>query len=300
MPSSEPISSKLQWSILSSKGEKLSFDLPRISRSFEEFMFVDIVTGDSDPVYWAIARAKGDIAFGPQWATRFCVAMLAYYHTGVAFQAAEISNGDEFWNYLTEGFAKFPRGSERRHFRGANGAVALATMRNWAPDPHDFFTKFTSDRTDYWMIRNKCEKHLIQFGPYFQLKVCDYMDRCLDLPIASFAGLNKNLPTEPSRALEVMFPGVHPTDSFLTLCKRIDSACIVAAPDFKRAAGPAEVETSLCGWKTTKFSGNWMGADIADKRAALTGFLPGNHRAEMFASMMPPHVPKGTFTLGDF
>jgi len=252
-------------------------------------MRVDIYTGDSDPVYWAVARAKQKPSHGYPWATRFCVAMLAYYHTGTAAVAADYE-GEEFWKHLHEIYPVAPRGSERRHFRGEAGLKSLRSMQKFVHTPEDFFSVFGKD---YAAVSRQCQKYLSGFGPYFQLKVCDYMDRCLGLKIESYDGLEKNLPTEPARAVELMIPTAPIPYAFKRLCDEMASKGILAAPMFDRLVGPAEVETSLCGWKTTKYKGNWFGADILDKREALRGY---GDKAEALIDMMPPPVPKGTFT----
>lgn len=245
-------------------------------------MRVDIFTGDSDPVYWAVAAAYRNIS--PEWATRFSVAMLAYYHMGTALQAAELE-GDAFWSFLSNIYPTAPRGSERRHFRGEAGIRGLRSMREWSNDPDYFFKRFVTN--SYAQVRHVCESELSGFGPYFQLKICDYMDRCLQIPIINYRGLGQNLPTEPAKALALIGLG-----TWDNLCEQVQGWKIPAAPDFMRYAGPAEVETSLCGWKTTKFKGNWFGADIADKREALGSGI----RADQMRSWMPPLVKRGTFT----
>src|SRR5574343_599945 len=73
MQVSENKASMLPWSIQSTEGLLQSTTLPTIIRTFEEFARVDIYTGDIDPVYFAIGRARE--AFGDGWATRFAVAM---------------------------------------------------------------------------------------------------------------------------------------------------------------------------------------------------------------------------------
>jgi len=261
--------------------------LPTVVNNFTDFMRVDIYTGDSDPVYWAVDRARQE--WGYDWATRFCVGMLCYYHTGIAAGAADYE-GEEFWDHLHHIYPVAPRGSERRHFRGEAGLGALKSFQAFSPDPREFFLKLPDS---YSGVRATCEKHLKQCGPYFQLKICDYMDRCLALPIGTYAGLESNLPTEPARAIVDMIPNASAPRAFARLCDEVASKGILAAPAFDRLVGPAEVETSLCGWKTTKYKGNWFGADILDKREALKGYGP---KAEQMVDMMPPLVKKGTFT----
>jgi hypothetical protein len=260
-----------------------------VVRTFEQFLRVDIATGDSDPVYWAIAGAFNK--WGREWATRYCVAMLTYYHTGTAVEAAELV-GPAFWAYLRSVYPFAPRASERRHFRGAAGEQALANMEVFCPDPSYWFNRFPET---YQGVRKSCEHHLSQFGPYFQLKVCDYMDRCLRMPITSYAGLESNLPREPAKAVEIMFPERRVPHAFQKLCEQAQDWHISAAPMFDRLVGPAEIETSLCGWKTTKYKGNWFGADILDKRLSACNI--SSPKGREMADMMPPLVPKDTFIL---
>jgi len=272
----------LKWSIQLPTGSTISTYLPKTVRTFEEFIKVDQYTGDSDPVYWAITAARHK--WGYQWASRFCVAMLAYYHTGVAVSAAQ-REGTDFWRYLNEIYTRAPRASERRHFRGAAGLIALRSMERFHPDPSTWFQGF---RPTYAAVRGTCETQLKQFGPYFQLKICDYMDRCLTIPIQSWVGLAENLPGEPAVSLKEM----NPPGGFTALVARAREVEIFASPLFDRLVGPAEVETALCGWHTTKFKGNWFGADILDKRKALEGY---GDKAMEFQEMFPPVPPKDTF-----
>ncbi len=277
---------ELRWSIVSSKGEPLSTTLPKVVTSFEQFLKVDIYTGDSDPVYWGLYRARS--VWGDDWVTRFCVGMLTYYHMGTAVRAANL-DGEEFWNFLFETFKHAPRASERRHFRGAAGLNALRSMEQFSPNPNMFFKRF--GRT-YAEVKATCENHLPQFGPYFQLKICDYMDRVLDMPITDYFGLGRNLPAAPRRAIKLMFPALQEYVAFEMLCESVEELGLKAPPTFDRPVGPAEVETSLCGWKTTKLNGNWFGADIQDKREALRGY---GDKADALITMMPEVPPRDLF-----
>jgi hypothetical protein len=282
----DPTTSMYTLSITGPMGPTLSVTLPKNVTTFQEFMKVDIYTGDSDPVYWAVARARHE--WGVDWATRFSVAMLTFYHTGTAAEAADVE-GPEFWTHLLNKFDVAPRGSARRHFRGFPGRYALADMIKFSPKPEDFFKNMPNH---YKGVKNVCEKYLKQFGSYFQLKVCDFMDCCLTIPIQSYEGLGDNLPTEPSKSLNTMFPHLKTANAFNALCDQVKEWDLKAAPLFCRPAGPAEVETSLCGWYTTKFRGNWFGADIVKKKADLMGY---GDRAEAMIGFIPEAPPRHAF-----
>ena len=268
----------------------LSTTLPQTIRTFEEFAKVDIYTGDIDPVYWGIYRAHSLMDKG--WATRFSVAMLAYYHTGTAAKAADLE-GIPFWDYLESIFegTQTPRAAERRHFRGEGGRKTLASMRAIASNPDRWYDAVPRS---YKGIVRHCSENLSGFGPYFQLKMCDYMDRCLDIPVTDMSGLAENLPTLPGKAARLLYPDRREAFAFNLACERVYALNLLAPPLFDRPVGPAEVETILCDWKRAKYGAHWVGDDVQDKRESLKGH---GEKAAMVAGWMPPTFPKGTFKL---
>lgn len=284
--SSENTVVQLNWSISSAKGSLQSTVLPARVTTFEEFARVDVYTGDIDPVYFAIHRARE--VFGHAWATRFAVAMLCYYHTGTAAVAADYE-GEEFWDHLREIYPVAPRAAERRHWRGQQGLNSLQSMQAFAPDPTTFFGGFSHT---YAANKKVCEKHLKGFGAYFILKICDYMDRCLDLPITSYAGLAENLPTLPAQAAELLYPGRTVPTAFALACNRLEPLGLLAPPLFDRLIGPAEVETILCDWKRAKYGNHIIGDDVIDKRNSLRGY---GAKAERMIDLFPLDFPLGTF-----
>ena len=273
----------LQWSIISATGETQSTILPRVVRTFEDFAKCDVYTGDIDPTYWAMNRATREYGMG--WTTRFCVGMLAFYHMGIAAEAAEYE-GDMFWEQLRRVYPSAPRASERRHFRAGAGWEALLLMEKLSPDPINFFRNFPQT---YRGVVSVCSSRLAQFGPYFQLKICDYMDRCLGISIRDMYGLERNLPSFPAKAVELLHPGMTIPMGFQKAVERVQALELLAPPSFDRPIGPAEVETILCDWKRAKTGSSWLGADVLDKYEAM-----GNHEMR---DWLPPRVARGTFKL---
>ena len=275
--------STLQWSITSSTDEVQSTTLPKVVRTFEEFAKCDVYTGDIDPTYWAMNRATREYGMG--WTTRFCVGMLAFYHMGTAADAAEYED-ELFWQHLKRMYPTAPRASERRHFRGAAGLEALNLMEKMSPDPDNFFQQFPQT---YRGVVSVCSNRLAQFGPYFQLKICDYMDRCLNIPIRDMYGLERNLPSFPAKAVGFLHPELSIPLGFQKAVERVQALGLMAPPKFDRPIGPAEVETILCDWKRAKTGSSWLGADVLDKYEAM-----GNHAMR---DWLPPRVARGTFKL---
>lgn len=285
MSSSDTVA-RLNWSIMSATEEMQSTVLPQVITSFEEFARVDIYTGDIDPVYFAIYRAREH--FGHDWATRFAVGMLCFYHTGTAAQAADYE-GEEFWDFILSRYDTAPRAAERRHWRGQQGLRSLQSMRNWSPNPNDFFKGFGDS---YSQVKRCCENNLKGFGAYFVLKICDYMDRCLGLPIHHYDGLESNLPTLPAQAAELLYPGYRASHAFEMACKRLEPLGLLAPPLFDRLIGPAEVETILCDWKRAKYGNHLVGDDVLDKRTSLIGY---GYKAEKMVDFFPEEFPLTTF-----
>jgi hypothetical protein len=215
--------------------------------------------------------------------------MLCYYHTGTAAQAAD-HDGEDFWSFISNKYDTAPRAAERRHWRGEQGKRSLASMYNWSPDPSLFFEKFS--RT-YYEVQKTCEKNLKGFGPYFVLKICDYMDRCFDLKIdQAYAGLSVNLPTLPAQAAELLYPDLGPVRGFEAACERVKKLNLLAPPLFDRPLGPAEVETILCDWKRAKYGNHLIGDDVIDKRKSLVGYGP---HAERMIDWFPLEFSLDTF-----
>lgn len=280
--------SEYTWSTTTAKGSQLSTTLPKIVRTFEDYAKVDFAIGDNDPVYFAVVKAAE--TWGTNWATKFCVGMLTYYHMGTAVKAADL-DGEKFWQYLASQFKTAPRGAARRHFRGVGGEQTLASMMAFAPNPINFFTQFPQT---YAGVRSVCENRLWGFGPYFHLKIADYMDRCLFLPIHSYDGLGKNLSKVPGKAATILSPGVSETEAFYQACHRLHQLNLLAPPTYDRPVGPAEVETILCDWLHARDGTNWLGADLIVKRQALQG---SGEKGVWMADWLPPVVKQGMFKL---
>lgn len=218
--------------------------------------------------------------------------MLCYYHTGTAVQAADIE-GPAFWDTLINIYPTAPRASERRHFRGNAGMSALRHMQTKWPDPATFFDGIPRDYTKLIVY---CGRELLQFGAYFQLKIADYMDRCLRMPMDQFSmvQLANNLPSLPAKAVKLLYPGETLNYGFQKALNRVQGLGMMAPPAFDRPIGPAEVETILCDWKRAKTGSSWIGADVEDKRHAFQNSGP---RAINMAEWMPPNPLRTSFKL---
>jgi hypothetical protein len=162
-------------------------------------------------------------------------------------------------------------------------------MKQVSPDPNDFFKQFPQV---YRGVVKTCDTELLQFGPYFQLKICDYMDRCLTMPIINYDGLADNLSSVPAKAAKKLYPELTPAHAFEQACKDVAELNLLAPPLFDRFVGPAEVESCLCDWYHIGTGTNWIGSDNLAKRAAFIGY---GDKAQEMVGMMPPAISRNRF-----
>lgn len=221
-------------------------------RTWQDYATAVIETGELDPVYVMIYNAS--LVKGQNWAKLFCLHMLMFYHTGEASAAAE-EGPDHFYSHILDQYATLRRGTERRHYRGRNGLDSLQSVRDYSPHPLDFFDKLHRQQdtpyplkvfilpTSYLNVRKEFGK-MKGFGDYFIWKACDYMDRCLDLPIDYRSGL-PYIPAGATKWAAVTRPGVPINTVLHDVAKKI---CKYPAPGVpSRGCSISEAETVLCG-----------------------------------------------------
>ena len=141
-------------------------------------------TGDLDPVY--IAMTKSDI--DPDTLMRLCLAYWCLYHLGASATLAEIKQPAKFWAKLMEAAVneglKWPRGSERRHFRGKNAVDAVGYLaRTYKTPQHAVFgmlgvnPSYTGAPT-FSQVSKAAQSH-VGFGPWIAFKIADMSERVL-------------------------------------------------------------------------------------------------------------------------
>ena len=151
------------------------------------FKFGDdlILSRDLDPVYCTLYGAQ---LSEPQL-SRLLLTYLAFYHLGFAAWLSE-HEGDGYWAAMLAAAkndtpsplgSRWPRGSERRHFRGAKCVRAVSWLQN----------KYQTPEAPIRSLLNcKTEKHVIErvgkwpmFGPWAGFKVADLLERCVGHPL---------------------------------------------------------------------------------------------------------------------
>jgi hypothetical protein len=233
--------------------------------TWQEFAEVTIRSNDLDPMYDVIYGIRQD--YGWDVAARFSLAFTTFYHAGFAAKVMA-ENPSDFWGYMLDNYWTAPRGTERRHFRGANGETWLRNIAELGP-PEEILKKWHRPTYSYFLdaITPRCG-----YGPYFAWKLLDIYERCLGMPMRiTLEEAVKYMPDEPKACAKALWPDV----SFPYVVAEITNYISQwkAPPGRDRPCSYQETETILCmikGFFLTK--SHVVGDDIAEKRASLKDF----------------------------
>lgn len=224
-----------------------------------------LATRDLDPVYCAIVGAGVEL----QQLRRLLVAYLCFYHLGVACWLSE--KDEDFWEaMLLAGenrvspqkfglsLSRWPRGTERRHFRGQQCVEALTVLSSRSPG--DLLKSLTAKAASLRAVR---EEMLMwpMFGEWAAFKAADLLERVVGLPVTFPVGIF-DWYKEPRAGLALL-----PEGSLPVLLKHF--ARFRAPPRLDRRCGLQEIETILCKYKSSMGGHYHVGKDIAEVRHAL-------------------------------
>jgi hypothetical protein len=238
--------------------------------TWRRFSEVTVATNDLDPMYEMLRgarRLKGDA-----WVRRFCMHFLLFYHAGEAARAA-----DEIWSwdkYKYE-FDHLHRGTERRHYRGAQGYNALKRIIEASESPHEAFQGMVAPNyTQLVKMFSGGRFERCGFGAYF-IWIVEAV---------------KGLPTEPIAAARKLWPQMDLMSVLKMVTEHISD--IVLPFGGMGHCGLQEAETILCMLKGAFITRTHeIGDDIDDKYSMLTG------RPELQA-LLPARVPPNQYFLG--
>lgn len=236
-----------------------------------------IVTRDLDPLYVGLVEAK----LPKDQLYRYLLTYWMFYHVGLSACLSEFEER-EFWDSAlvaaenkdhhgpgVHGLPglRWPRGSERRHFRGVKCVQAVQTLAERFPKPEDAVRSLLKKQGDYVIMETV--RTWPMFGEWIAFKVVDMLERCAGVkcPVSSDLILMYD---EPYKALEILAKDQKPEQVFDGLLAHF--AQFQAPPRGDRPCGPQEVETILCKVKSHWNGHYWVGKDIHEHRAALKGW----------------------------
>lgn len=245
-----------------------------------------IKTLDLDPLYVGLVGAD----LPRDQLHRWLMCYFCFYHVGVASWMSEETGN--YWSWMRVAaynkvpppllddkkllrFTRWPRGVERRHFRGLKAVTAIESLKERPAEV--WLSNLIPENKDVIECMQRVQQ-LPMFGKWISFKVVDMLERVAGVPL-SIPGNVVLLYEEPRLGLaRFMFQqdmadpkrNDSPAEAFAGLVKRFSK--FKAPPRGDRASGPAEVETILCKWKSYLGGHYWVGKDIHEQRAGLVGW----------------------------
>lgn len=151
-------------------------------------------TGDLDPIYIALNRTGWSLQKKARWLMVYC----AYYHAGVACYIADTEDGELFWEWMmtaarnedaepTPFGARWPRGHERRHFRGQQAVKGVQDWQHRYPEhPELMFINLAQpnlrDVKKFESVRARALEHR-SVGEWLSFKMVDLVDACMGVHV---------------------------------------------------------------------------------------------------------------------
>lgn len=249
------------------------FDPSRDRMGVLEFGRGLLCTLDLDPVYVVLAHAGLEEAR----LRRLLLAYWCFYHLGVA---SEISThqGKEFWEQMRFGDLRWPRGRERRHWRGKQSKRSLDWLEENFPQPED--ASLALELPTFTDVTLEL-KRWVGFGPWIAFKSADMLER-LGLASISFDIDNLQFYSHPVEGAHMVVERYYMTG----FSKEEALPAVVrwllksfnewqAPPRFERQFGIQEAETVLCKWASHMKGHYPLGNDVAEVTHALHGWETG-------------------------
>jgi hypothetical protein len=259
----------------------------------EQFGHELLDSGDLDPVYimlQGMPEAQLD---------RFLVAYWCTYHVGVASYLADTDSmyqkryvggvgSTDYWQLLGSVAAqgpfpspvgdRWPRGKERRHWRGTNAIQSFEHLWNRYATPEAFCDAIRSlaqDKVKDWSTKqvrleqthtlpfkhvDKLIRSHVGFGPWISFKIGDMAEQVMGVPV-SFDQAEVFMYDTPREAACLLLKrrlgiaddaAVHFKDHAIAkvVAHLIEHFKDYKAPNGKRGVGLQEAETILCKWKS--------------------------------------------------
>lgn len=242
-----------------------------------------ILTQDLDPVYVALTRVQwGDSGQRLRW-------LLSYwllYHCGVASYLSQYK-GRQYWDTLMDVAlnmdpapvgGRWPRGRERRHFRGALATSSVLGLVRRYSTPEEA-VEYMVGAYSLAGVSDRVEAHR-GFGPWISFKVADMAERVLGREV-SFTEGEVMMFKDPRQGALMAFDTlplseatrngaddqlrIHTVVRYL-----LDSLSdLKAPPSGDRPLNIQEVETILCKWKSHTRGHYPVGMDTHEIREGL-------------------------------
>lgn len=239
-------------------------------------------TGDLDPIYIMIEET--DWKTGTEL-SQYLIAYWCFYHAGTAASiCSSASNSSQFWDRMEQaslsyGNKVYPRGTERRHFRGMNGINTVKSLQ-CVGSPAEVLAFLTSDNDSLSGTAIRC-KQIKGFGPWITFKIADMLERLALAPIQFVDDDIFQLFESPAEAAEMVWcryrlggnqDGPCNRKVVLDFLREALGHYYDAPPRYERKVNVQEFETVLCKWKSLNSGHYYVGKDIEETRHGLKRF----------------------------
>lgn len=282
--------------------------------SIKSFGKILLRTGDLDPVYLALNGAKLPEA----QLHRLLLAYWCFYHLGAAAQLSEIKDPKKYWFAMStaalnesrqDGSKPWPRGSERRHFRGAQAVTPMTKLVARYKTATDAVLGFVGINRNgpfppmtYGSVSKTAMTHS-GFGPWIAFKIADMSERVLGYAV-DFSDCALGIYKDPRQGAAVAYLGLtgnleglggqHPWDYPITdeeLARTVNQYVKVfrdcKCAGLKRKVNVQEVETIFCKYKSYLKGHYPVGKDSEEIRHGLYGW---GETATELARFTPDYV----------
>lgn len=223
-------------------------------------------SGDLDPLYIMLVSAP----IATPMLKRFLLAYSMYYHAGVAAKASEYQANTDYWAFLTDGIPSFPRGTERRHFRGD---LARKTISGMAGGPPEMIVDTMLKGSTFPEVFKSIQLY-DGYGPWIAFKVADMTDR-IGLKAIDFTGCELSIYRDPVKGAALWRYGdqehaIEPTEvgDVADEIRVALGANLLAPPLYDRPINIQEVETVMCKFKS-HYNGHYP--ELKDTREIIHG-----------------------------
>lgn len=269
-------------------------------------------TNDLDPVYVALRRMNLEKDHLHRW-------LLAYwccYSAGAASYLSEFE-GREFFEMLNHAAEnvrptpfgeRWPRGHERRHWRGAQATSCVEYLINRYDDrPEDMAAYCAGEGGSFQEVSKRVQEHRL-FGPWIGFKVADMTDRVLGKPV-SFDNAAVFMFKDPYKAALIQYElnteipvlkyedgSEEPRNRELASSVVVDHVANFLINQFSGCDAPPlndrkvniqEVETILCKWKSHMNGHYPLFNDINEIRQGCAPWVNHSKTAREFLTAMP-------------
>lgn len=249
-----------------------------------KFGKIMLETNDLDPIYVMLHASK----MPRDQLKRWILAYVCYYNAGVATFCSEVT-GAEFWARLRKGHEdKWPRGAERRHFRGGTSDY----VTSWLPKTYE-----TPEEAIDFLVGKKSERKFSQviarvktwkyFGPWVAFKIADLIDRVLGYPV-DFSDCRLDIYDTPKKGAELVIKLYGKDSDMNGVIDRLEKhfSTFQAPPFYDRPINVQEIETILCKFHSHSHGHYPVGKDTKEIAEGLHGW-------GKLAKSLIKHLPKG-------